>query len=153
MSANLAGFDASEVEPSTAQDVTPVPNGKYTAIITDSEMKDTKAGTGSYLALEFQIIDGEFAKRRLWANLNLDNPNATAVKIAKADLSAICHAVDIIKPSNSAELHNKPLILTVKVIKRKDNGELKNEIKGYASAKDSGSHENAATEEKAPWEK
>ena len=89
--ADLRGFDANQVEPSA--DFEPIPAGKYEAVITESEMKPTKAGTGHYLQLTFQVVEGEFKNRLLWARLNLDNPNATAVQIARAELSAICRAV------------------------------------------------------------
>ena len=55
--ANLQGFDANTVEP--ADDLEPIPAGKYVAVITDSEMKPTKSGIGSYLQLTFTIIEGE----------------------------------------------------------------------------------------------
>ena len=80
--ANLNGFNANEVEPTT--DFDPIPAGKYLAVITESESKPNKAGTGSYLQLTFQVIEGEYKNRFLWARLNLDNPNQTAVKIALA---------------------------------------------------------------------
>ena len=127
--ADLRGFDANQVDPSTTFD--PIPAGKYPAVITQSEMKDTKAGTGQYLQLTFEIIEGAFKGRSLWARLNLDNPNATAVKIAKAELSAICRAVDVLSPNDSADLHNLPLVLDVRCKKRADTGEITNEIKGY----------------------
>jgi hypothetical protein len=88
--ADLRGFDANQVEPST--DFDPIPAGKYLAIITESEMRPNKAGTGHFLQLTFQIMEGPFKNRLLWARLNLDNPNATAVQIARAELSAICRA-------------------------------------------------------------
>jgi hypothetical protein len=128
--ADLRGFDANQVDPSTTFD--PIPAGKYVAVITQSEMKDTKAGTGSYLQLTFQIIEGEFKDRFLWARLNLNNPNATAVKIAQAELSAICRAVGVLVPTDSTDLHNLPLVLHVRCKKRPDTGEIANEIKGYA---------------------
>ena len=89
--ANLTGFDANSVNPAT--DFEPLPAGKYLAIITDSEMKPTKSGSGNYLELTFQVIDGPFKGRMLWSRLNLDNPNAQAVQIAQGELSAICRAV------------------------------------------------------------
>ncbi len=79
--ADLGNFNANDVEPTT--DFEPIPAGKYLAVITDSEMKRTKAGTGHYLQLAFQIIEGPYKNRFLWARLNLDNPNATAVQIAR----------------------------------------------------------------------
>ena len=129
--ANLNGFDANQVEPTASFD--PIPAGKYLAAITESEMKPTKNGSGSYLQLTFTVLEGEHKGRVLWARLNLNNPNATAVKIARSELSAICHAVGVMQPRNSVDLHNLPLVITVKLKKRQDTGELTNEIKGYAS--------------------
>ena len=128
--ANLNGFNANEVEPTTTFD--PIPAGKYIAAITESEMKATKTGNGSYLQLTFTILEGEYKNRVLWARLNLNNPNATAVKIARSELSAICHAVGVMQPKDSVQLHNLPLVISVKLKKREDTGELTNEVKGYA---------------------
>jgi hypothetical protein len=127
--ANLNGFDASQVEPTASFD--PIPAGKYLAAVTESEMKPTKNGSGNYLQLTFTVLDGEYKNRVLWARLNLSNPNATAVKIARSELSALCHAVGVLQPRDSVELHNIPLLITVKLKKREDTGELTNEIKGY----------------------
>lgn len=94
-------------------------------------MKPTKAQTGKFLELVFQIIDGEFKGRKCWSRLNLDNPNAQAVKIARGELSAICRAVGVMQPKDSVELHDKPLAIKVGLEKRKDTGEFSNTIKGY----------------------
>ena len=128
--ADLRGFDAAQVEPTTPFD--PIPAGKYVAVITESEMKPTKAGTGHYLELSFQIVEGEYKNRFLWARLNLDNPNATAVQIARGELSAICRAVGVMAPNDSTELHDLPLVVRVRCRKRKDTDEIVNEIRGYA---------------------
>jgi len=61
--ANLTGFDANEVEPTT--DFDPIPAGKYEAVITESEVKPNKANTGSYLQFTFQILEGEYKGRFL----------------------------------------------------------------------------------------
>lgn len=127
--ANLNGFDATQVDPATTFE--PVPAGKYVARIVDSEMKPTKAGNGHYLELTFEVCDGQYKGRRLWARLNLDNPNPTAVDIARAELSAICRAVGIMQPKDSVELHGLPMAVTVACKKREDNGDITNEIKGY----------------------
>lgn len=127
---NLSGFDATTIEPAAEFD--PIPAGKYVAVITNSEMKPTKAGTGQYLELTFQIIDGEFKNRQLWSRLNLNNPNPTAVTIAQRELSSICRAVNVMAPNDSVELHNLPLVISVRCKKQKDTDEIFNEIKGYA---------------------
>jgi len=124
-------FNANEVEPSKAFD--PIPAGKYIAVITDSEMKETRAGTGRYLQLEFEITDGEYAGRKLWSRLNIENQNAEAVRLARADLSAICRAVNVLTPSDSIDLHNLPLVIKVHCRKDKNTGEITNDIRGYES--------------------
>lgn len=124
-------FNANEVEPSKAFD--PIPAGKYIAVITDSEMKETRAGTGRYLQLEFEITDGEYAGRKLWSRLNIENQNAEAVRMARADLSAICRAVNVLTPNDSIDLHNLPLVIKVHCRKDKNTGEITNDIRGYES--------------------
>ncbi len=148
--ANLNGFNATEVEPTG--NFEPIPAGKYPAAITESEMKPTKNGGGSYLQFTFTITDGEYKNRVLWARLNLNNPNATAVKIAMSELSAICHAVGVMQPRDSVELHNLPLVIVVKLRKREDTGELTNEIKGYERKASTGQAQTAPpTDNTPPW--
>lgn len=127
--ANLQGFNANDVEP--ASEFEPIPAGRYEAVVVDSEMKPTKSGTGNYLQLTFQIIDGPFSNRLLWARLNLDNPNDQTRKIAQGELSAICRAVGVLAPNDSVDLHNLPLVIQVRCKKRTDTGEIVNEVKGY----------------------
>lgn len=127
--ANLNNFDANNVDPSVALD--PIPAGKYIAVITETEMKPTKAGGGKYLQATFQIIDGDYKGRLVWARLNLENKSEMTVKIARGELSAICRAVGVMAPKDSIELHNIPLEINVGLKKRDDNGEFTNVIKGY----------------------
>lgn len=143
-------FDAATVEPTTP--IEPVPAGKYAAMITESEMKPTKAGTGQYLQFTFEIIDGEFKGRLLWARLNLENPNTQAVAIARAELSAVCRAVGVMQPKDSVELHNLPLVISVRCKKRSDSDEMSNEIKGYAK-KEAPSAGSQATDNTPPWKR
>ena len=128
--ADLHGFDANQVEPTS--DFEPIPAGKYVAVITESELKPNKAGTGSLLQLTFQVVEGKYQNRLLWTRLNLDHPNAIAVQIARADLSAICRAVGVLSPKDSVELHNLPLVIHVRCKKRTDTGDVVNEVRGFA---------------------
>ncbi len=123
-------FNANEVEPATAYQ--PLPAGKYLAEITSSEVKQTKSGNGNYLELEFTVLDGDCRGRKVWDRLCLTHTNDLTQKIARGKLSAVCHAVGVMQPRDSVELHNLPLVVTVKCKTRKDTGEITNEINGYA---------------------
>lgn len=128
--ADLSFFDATSVEP--LQPMTVLPRGRYTAMITASEEKQTKSGNGAYLQLEFTVLDdGPHQNRKVWARLNLDNPNQTAVEIARRELAAIYQALGITSAADSSELHDKPLQIEV-AVEVKDGNE-NNRIKAYMS--------------------
>lgn len=125
-------FDASSVPDQQSFDT--IPPGKYPVQITQSEMRDNKAGTGKYLWLEMQIIDGPSSGRLLWDRLNLINQNQTAVDIAYQTLGAICKAVGITMCKDSEELHMRPMTANVKVRPAQNGYDAANEIKGYEPA-------------------
>jgi hypothetical protein len=125
----FAGFNAAEVEPQTARGL--VEPGWHTVVISNTTTKINNAGTGSYLELELQVVDGPAKGRRVWDRLNLDNPNQTAVDIAKASLSAICHAVNVLTPQSPEELKDIPLDALVAVQPAKGQYGESNVIKGY----------------------
>lgn len=150
-------FDATQVQPQQEFDL--LPAGKYLAQVIDSEVVPTKAGTGQILKLTFEIMDGEHANRRLWARLNIANENAQAQQIGLAQLSALCHAVGVTKLTDSLELHEKPVLVTVKVRKAKpgDTYGDSNDVTGFAAATAAGGHPKPAVSKPAattpPWAK
>jgi len=123
-------FDATKVAPAQAYEA--LPSDKYLVEITKSELKPMKAGNGSYLELEYTVLDGEYRGRKVWDRLCLIHPRAETVKIARSQLSAICHAVDVLHPQYSTELHNIPLKITVKVKRDKNSDNMFNEVTAYA---------------------
>lgn len=148
-------FDATQVEPTQAFEL--LPAGTYAAFITESDFTPTKNGSGSYLKLKFQIIEGDHTGRVLFTNLNLDNPNKTAVEIAQRDLSAICHAVGVLQASDSQQLHDRPMMIKIGIQPARNGYEASNQIKGYEAY---GSPTPAPAEEKPaqgavtpPWKK
>ena len=107
----------------------PIPEGDYEVVIVKSTNKPTKTGNGSYLELQCQVVSGEYAKRVLWARLNLKNPSSAAVEMAKRELSSICHATGVLRPKCKEELHNIPMI--VHVVQVEGRNGMQNEIKGW----------------------
>lgn len=129
-------FDASTVSPQQAYE--PIPAGWYNALIDHSEMRPTKDGSGAYLQLRFNIIDGDYANRKIFARLNLNNRNETAVAIAQQQLSAICHATGVMQVLDSEQLHGRPMQIKVKYVPANGNYEASNDISGYRAIGDSG---------------
>ena len=125
-------FDASTVAPQASSG--PVPAGTYLAQCVDSDVQPLKSGNGTGLKLTIEIIDGQYKGRRIWENLNIQHSNEDTQRIAQSQLSALCHAVNVIKLQDTAALHHKPV--TIKVVVREAKGEYQasNNIKGYESA-------------------
>lgn len=127
--AGLDGFNAAEVEPNEGFDV--LPAGEYRVCIVNSNRKPTKRGDGQIIEFEMQVLDGQYQNRKVWERINFINPNPTAQQIARGTLSAICRAVGVLQPGDTAELHNKPMLAKVKVTKQEGYND-KNEVTKYS---------------------
>lgn len=126
----LENFNADEHEP--LNDFSPIPKGEYVAMLTDSDLNDTKDGTGKVLKVVFDVLEGEYKDRKVFEYLNLENKNPTAAKIGNSALADICRSVGVPRPKDSAELHNKPMVIKVDIEERRDDpGKFKNRIKAY----------------------
>ena len=131
----LLNFDSSQVAPQEAFEA--IPAGWYVAQMSASEMTPTKDNTGAFLKCEFTILaPQEYANRKIFDRLNLQNSNAQAVEIAYRQLSAICHSIGVIQVQDSAQLHGRPLQVKVSVRAAGVGAdgvirEATNEVKGY----------------------
>ncbi len=154
-------FNADDVDPIAGFD--PLPLGEYLVVISSSEIKDTKQKTGKYLQLTYDVIDGKYKNRKIFDRLNIVNPSEDAQVIAQRALSAICHAVGVMHPKTSEELHDKPFIVKVGI--RPASGEYPetNIVKGYkmkdgsdiSGKRSPGEKKSGKTESagKMPWQK
>ena len=126
-------FNAAGVKPNTALEA--IPSGVYPVVITRTEEKPTKAGNGSsYIEVEMQVQGGEYNGRKLFDRLNTKNQNQTAVDIAYATLSAICHVTGVMQLQDTQQLHGRPFQVVVVKKERDDqpgSGNMSNEVKGY----------------------
>jgi len=125
-------FDASTVAPQTS--TSPIPAGTYLAQVIESDIKDLASGNGKGMKLTFEIIDGQYKGRRIWENLNIQHTNEDSQRIAQSQLSALCHAVGVIKLRDTAALHMKPVNIKVTVREAEGKYQASNNVKGYESA-------------------
>jgi len=114
--AMIPSFIPNEV-PADERSFGALPVGKYPVVVTESEVKATKNGNGSYLDCTLEVIEGDFKGRKLWAKFNVQNSNQEAVRIAQRQLAdmalAVGHQGEL---RDSADLHYKPLIARVEFI-------------------------------------
>lgn len=130
--ANIEGMYDDEAEPQSRD---ALPDHECTAQIKASEVKTTKAGTGQFIALTLELLDGPHKGRQVWDNINIKNPDKTCQDIGNATLAAIRIAAFGTKKkiADTAELHGIPMRIKIGSVKRKDNGEMSNVIKKYSN--------------------
>ena len=101
-------------QPFNANDhATGISIGKHKVIVSESEIKATKAGDGGYLELRLKVIEGLNKGAMIPYRLNLFNNNPQAVEIANQQFAAICHATGIHVVEDSEVLHNIPFVVEV----------------------------------------
>jgi hypothetical protein len=110
----------------------PIPAGDYLVVVTATPIKQSKSSDGKYAAIEYQVVEGPYAGRKFFENLNLWNSNQEAVVIARATLANLQKATRVAKLGDTSELHGIPFVARVALTKRKDTGEDQNVIKKYS---------------------
>ncbi len=114
----------------------PLKPGWYPAMIEKAEVKDTRSGTGKYLSVQFGVLAEQYSGRKVFANINLVNPNPKAVEIGARELAQLGSACGLLRLGDSTELLDKVIQVRVS-IKKDDDSE--NEVKGY-KAVEGGQH-------------
>ena len=139
-------------------DFSPLPGGWYGFTITESDVKDTKKGDGTYIKIRFDVTGPSHQGRVVYGNINLTNHNPKAEEIGSQQLGELLRAVGIAKLEDTDQLIGKSgdMKLTVKSSEQYGDG---NEVKGFRAIKGSpmpgaGSPgASPAAKAKAPWEK
>lgn len=136
-------FDANTVEP-VSNDFELIPAN---TIVTAQIIECTQApisgqsDKGDCLVLTWQIVEGDYVNRQIWQRLNVkarnfegsvksgkssDQATADAISRARAELSAVCHAVGVPTPTRNDDLCFRPT--TVKIgVKKSDNPQYKDQ--------------------------
>lgn len=131
------GFNPAEV-PESENNFDPIPAGDYKVEIVESEVKQTNDFTGEYINFRLRVTDGPFQNRVLWdmamiRSERTDDKMQTALQIAREKIATMCKCAGRHAAQDSNELHNVPMIASVRV-KEDDKHGSKNEIRGYKSA-------------------
>lgn len=123
----------SNVKPET-NNFQPIPKGNYEVKVEESEIKQTKAGTGFYINLKLKVIDEKCNGRFLFDILNIKNPSEVAVEIGKARLMLLLGISGVEEKDMASKgpdfLIGKHFIAFVGIDK---NDNTRNRINGYKS--------------------
>lgn len=122
-------FDVSEL-PQASKDYSVLPAGWYSATIAGAEVKETKAGTGEYIAIKYSITGPTHQGRVIFGNLNIKNPNPKAEEIGRQQLGDIMRAIGLARVTDTDQLIGGSLVIKLDVKDDDKYGE-RNEVKGF----------------------
>jgi hypothetical protein len=122
-------FDVSDL-PQPSKDYGPLPVGWYSATISGAEVKETKAGTGEYIAVKYSITGPTHEGRVIFGNLNIKNPNPKAEEIGRQQLGDIMRAIGLARVTDTDQLIGGNLVIKLDVKNDEKYGD-RNEVKGF----------------------
>lgn len=113
-----------------SQGFDPIPAGWYSVTITGAEVRDTKAGTGHYIAVRYDVTGPTHEGRVIFGNLNIRNPNPKAEEIGRQQLGDLMRSIGLASVTDTDQLIGGRCQLKVSIQKSEEYGD-KNEVKGY----------------------
>lgn len=133
------------------QNFEPLPAGWYDMMVTESEMKTSKAGN-DYLAITLSGIADNCTNKKVFMNLNLFHHNETVSRIAQQQLKQLCQAAGVERPKDSSEIHDIPVLVKL-VIEEDENYGAKNIAKGFKPAEQAQLAQKTVEGDTPPWQK
>lgn len=117
-----------------------LPKGTYRVLVSDAQGKRSSKG-GRYLAITFDVIEGQYQRRKLFQNFNIQCGNPDAEERAWSDWKYLLEALELDKPFESEEqalAAVRDKTLRVKVGHTKDKrdgheGEMQEKVQDFLS--------------------
>lgn len=108
-----------------------LPAGWYTATINGAEIKQTKSGTGRYIAVRYDITGPSYQGRVIFSNLNIENANPKAEEIGRQQLRSLMEAIGLANLADTDQLLGGNLKIKLKVEKSEEYGD-RNQVAAFS---------------------
>lgn len=76
----------------------PIPPGEYILQVSETELKNTKNGTGQYIKVAFTVMGPKYEGRKIFTNFNIRNASPEAERIGVSQLKALVVAGGVSEP-------------------------------------------------------
>jgi hypothetical protein len=153
--AQLPETFSADALPVSDRNFEPLPAGWYTAVVNGAEIKNTKAGTGQYIAVRYDITGPSHQGRVIFGNLNIKNPNPKAEEIGRQQLGELMRAIGLATVQDTDQLIGGQLMIKLDVRESEQYGN-SNDVKGFksiGSAPPAAAKAPASTKAAPPWVK
>jgi hypothetical protein len=150
-------FNVTEL-PESNNNFDPLPAGWYQVNIKGAELKDTKAGTGQYIAVQYDVTGPTHQGRVVFGNINIRNPNPKAEEIGHQQLGELMRSIGLPSLQDTDQLIGGSLSIKLSIRKSEEYGD-SNDVKGFKALEGAITQAPAqaspqvATASAAPWAK
>jgi hypothetical protein len=123
-------FDINDLPDNNTGSYDPLPPGWYSATIKSVEVRQTKAQTGKYLAIRYDITGPTHQGRVIFGNINFQNPNPKAEEIGRGQLKDIMKCTGIDRVTDTDQLIGGSLMIKLAIRKSDEYGD-NNDVKAF----------------------
>ena len=125
-------IDVDSVPDREGGDFEPIPDCEVVAQIIETVHTIKDGGAKERHVFTWEILDGQYAKRRIWDGQNTRHPNAQTQEIASRAVKDIAKAVGHVGPvTNSEQIEFKPVMIRVRTEPAQNGYGPKNVVRGY----------------------
>lgn len=117
--------------PQSDNNFSALPAGWYQVHITGAELRPTKAGTGAYIAVRYDVLGPTHQGRVVFGNLNIRNPNQTAEEIGRQQLGSLMRAIGLAQVSDTEQLIGGQLMIRLAIRPADGQYEASNDVKDF----------------------
>lgn len=108
----------------------PLPPGWYRVSIKEASVAKTKAGTGEYIKIRYDVDGPSHEGRVVFGNLNISNPNPKAEEIGRQQLGELMRAIGLKSLKDTDQLVGGSLEIKLAIRESEQYGN-SNDVKAF----------------------
>ena len=113
----------------------PIPDGWYEVLISSTQLKQTKAGTGEYIALRYNVLGPAHRGLVIVGKLNIRNPNSKTQDIGIQQLGDLMQAIGLASVEDTDQLIGGHLEVEVKISEASGGCDFSNYVSNFRAIK------------------
>ena len=113
----------------------PIPDGWYEVSISSTQLKQTKAGTGEYIALRYNVLGPTHEGHVIVGKLNIRNPNPKTQDIGIRQLGELMRAIGLASVEDTDQLIGGHLEVKVQITEAIGGCDVSNYVIGFKAIK------------------
>jgi hypothetical protein len=117
--------------PESDRSFDPLPAGWYDVQITGAELRQTKSGTGQYIAVRYDVTGPTHQGRVVFGNLNIRNANPDAERIGRQQLGELMRSIGLAQVTDTDQLIGHQLQIKLRVREASGGYDASNDVSGF----------------------